>query len=155
MSYLLNSDEFTFKFEPYLLADVMANDVYDIALLLYREYFLTLTKQNSWKFISYLITSFWKTGMMEEKAYLFKWVLNLMTGEDAIKFVDILEQRVWDWSKSNIFIICLNPVKLGTQLIELIERLARKYNFIWTRANEIRQWIVDILLKFMNDVDTH
>jgi len=68
--------------------------------------------------------------MMEEKAYLFKRVLNLMTGEDAIKFIDILEQRVRDRSKSNIFIICLNPVKLGCQLIELIERLSRKYNFI-------------------------
>jgi len=113
MSYLLNSDEFTFKFEPYLLADVMANDVYDIALLLYWEYFLTLTKQNSWKFISYLITSFRKTGMVEEKAYLFKRVLYLMNGEDAIKFIEIIEAWVRDRSKSNIFIICLNPVKLG------------------------------------------
>jgi len=52
--------------------------------------------------------------MMEEKAYLFKRVLNMMTGDDAIRFIDILEQRVRDRSKSNIFIICLNPVKLGS-----------------------------------------
>lgn len=43
MSYLLNSDDFTYKFEPYLLADVLANDVYDIALLIYWEYFLQMT----------------------------------------------------------------------------------------------------------------
>ena len=70
MSYLLNSEEFGFQFEPHLLADVMANDVFDIALLLYREYFLQIKDYR--KFISYLTTSFRKEGQMEEKCYLYK-----------------------------------------------------------------------------------
>jgi len=79
----------------------------------------------------------------------------MIWGDDAIKFIEILEQRVRDKSKSNLFVICLNPVKLGCQLIELIERLASRYTFIWIRVAEIRAKIIEILKKYMLEVDTH
>lgn len=67
MSFLINTVELSFQFKPYLILDVLANDVYDIALLLYREYFLKLSEKNNIKIISYLTTAFMKTGQTEEK----------------------------------------------------------------------------------------
>lgn len=112
MSYLLNCEEFYFKFAPYLLADVMANDIYDIAMLLYREYFLEIKKSRS-KSNSYLIGSFRKTGMLDPKCYMMKRVANEIDQLEAIEFLDIIEARVEEKSKSNIFVISLNPVKNG------------------------------------------
>ena len=67
LSFLINSSELNFKFEGYMIIDVMANDVYDIAMLLYREYFLKISENSYDKIIKYLTTSFMKTGQTEEK----------------------------------------------------------------------------------------
>ena len=67
MSFLMNSPDLNFKFKPYLILDILANDVYDIALLLYREYFLQLSDKTNTKIIRYLTTAFMKTGQTEEK----------------------------------------------------------------------------------------
>jgi hypothetical protein len=99
--------------------------------------------------------SFRKTGMIEEKCYLFKRILTMVNADDAMKFIDIIEERVKDKSKSNIFVICLNPVKLGCQLVEIIERLSKHHNFVRVRVAEIRLKIVEILKKYMLDVDSH
>ena len=40
MSHLINSDDFSFEFSEDNFCDVLENDVYDIGVLLYREYFL-------------------------------------------------------------------------------------------------------------------
>ena len=42
MSYLINGDEFLMEFQEANFIDVIENDAYDIAVLLYREYFLTI-----------------------------------------------------------------------------------------------------------------
>ena len=67
MSFLINSPDLNFKFKPYLILDVLANDVFDMTLLLYREYFLQLSKRTNTKIIRYLTASFMKTGQTEEK----------------------------------------------------------------------------------------
>lgn len=67
MSFLINSSDLNFRFKPYYILDVLANDVFDIALLLYREYFLQLSENTNDKVVRYLTTSFMKTGQTEEK----------------------------------------------------------------------------------------
>lgn len=42
MSYLINSEEFMIEFQEANFIDVIENDAYDIAVLLYREYFLQI-----------------------------------------------------------------------------------------------------------------
>jgi len=42
MSHVINSDDFSFEFREDNFIDVIENDVYDMAVLLYREYFLLL-----------------------------------------------------------------------------------------------------------------
>lgn len=42
MSYLINGDEFLMEFQEANFIDVIENDVFDIAVLLHREYFLTI-----------------------------------------------------------------------------------------------------------------
>ena len=45
MSHLINSDDFdTFEFTEDNFCDVIENDVYDIGVLLYREYFLKIKR---------------------------------------------------------------------------------------------------------------
>lgn len=44
MSHLINSDDFSkFEFTEDNFSDVIENDVYDIGVLLYREYFLKIS----------------------------------------------------------------------------------------------------------------
>lgn len=42
MSHIINSDDFKFEFKEINFIDVIENEVYDMAVLLYREYFLLL-----------------------------------------------------------------------------------------------------------------
>ncbi len=48
MSLLINSDDFLFEFTENNFTDVIENDVYDIGVLLYREYFLKIVKQKDY-----------------------------------------------------------------------------------------------------------
>lgn len=45
MSHVINSDDFAFEFKEDNFIDVVENEVYDMAVLLYREYFLLLRTQ--------------------------------------------------------------------------------------------------------------
>ena len=42
MSHVINSDDFSFEFREDNFIDVIENDVFDMEVLLYREYFLLL-----------------------------------------------------------------------------------------------------------------
>ena len=67
MSFLINSSDLNFQFKPHLIIDILTNDVYDIAMLLYREYFLKFSEENYRKIIRHITTAFMKTGQTEEK----------------------------------------------------------------------------------------
>ena len=43
MSHIINSEDFLLDFTEDNFIDVIENDVYDMAVLLYREYFLKIT----------------------------------------------------------------------------------------------------------------
>lgn len=45
MSHIINSEDFLLEFTEDNFIDVIENDVYDMAVLLYREYFLKITRQ--------------------------------------------------------------------------------------------------------------
>ena len=45
MSHIINSEDFLLEFTEDNFIDVVENDVYDMAVLLYREYFLKITRQ--------------------------------------------------------------------------------------------------------------
>jgi len=57
MSHLINSDDFSFDFSEDNFCDVLENDVFDIGVLLYREYFLQISRQRE-KITSLLVRSF-------------------------------------------------------------------------------------------------
>jgi hypothetical protein len=154
MSYLINSMELNFNFKPYLILDVLANDVYDIALLLYREYFLKFSDQIYTKIINYMTTAFMKTGQTEEKCYLYIRLIDRVTLDDATKLTNVILNRVSNQSKSNIFLVCINVVRIGCLLIQIFDRLAGMYPVLKNRVQEIRTKIIAILLEYMGDVDT-
>jgi hypothetical protein len=81
MSYIINSDEFAMEFQESNFIDVIENDAYEIAVLLYREYFLLINQQPE-KINSLLVNSFSKTnGLLEAKCFLLKRFMSKMNYE--------------------------------------------------------------------------
>jgi hypothetical protein len=63
MSHVINSDDFAFDFSEDNFIDVIENDVFDMAVLLYREYFLLIkTPDQQDKICKLLISAFSKAN---------------------------------------------------------------------------------------------
>ncbi len=61
MSHMINSEDFLLELTEDNFIDVIENDVYDMGVLLYREYFLKITKQQD-KICTLLVNSFSKAN---------------------------------------------------------------------------------------------
>ena len=134
MSHVINSEDFMLNFSEDNFLDVIENDVYDMAVLLYREYFLKLTKKQD-KICTLLVNSFSKmNGQLESKCFLLKRFISFMSYEKAQEFVEIIETRVVDPSRGNIFIRSLNVVKSSCLLIELLAKVKRRFTFMERRV---------------------
>ena len=57
-------------------------------------------------------------------------------------------------SRGNILILTLNVVKSSCLLIELLERVRESFGFLDRRITEIRQEIVTIAMKYLNQVES-
>ena len=83
MSHVINSADFMLNFNEDNFIDVIENDVYDMAVLLYREYFLKITKKQD-KICQLLVNAFEKmNGQLESKCFLLKRFINSMRFEQA------------------------------------------------------------------------
>ena len=81
MSHVINSADFMLNFNEDNFIDVIENDVYDMAVLLYREYFLKITKKQD-KICQLLVNAFEKAnGQLESKCFLLKRFINAMRFE--------------------------------------------------------------------------
>lgn len=81
-------------------------------------------------------------------------ILDRLSLEEATKFIQIIQDRVTNKSKSNIFLVCLNVVKIGCLLIQIIERLSQMYPVLRNRVFEIRKTIIEILTTYLEDIKT-
>jgi len=70
----------------------------------------------------------------------------------AQEFCETVLNRVKDASRGNIFVHCLNVVKAGCMLVELLEKVKRQFSFMNRRVDEIRQKIISICFAFMLEV---
>lgn len=130
MSHLINSDDFIFEFTENNFCDVIENDVYDIGVLLYREYFLKIVRQKD-HITQLLVTSFQKAnGQLEAKCFLLRRFIGTMRYEQATQFVEAVEERVKDSSRGNILVHTLNVVKAGCLLIELLNKVKSNFSFM-------------------------
>ena len=69
MSHMINSNDFNMTFTEENLVDVIENEIYDMAVLLFREYFL-LVKDQKDKITTLLVQSFQKAnGLIESKCF--------------------------------------------------------------------------------------
>lgn len=144
VSFLINSSDLNFKFKSYLILDILANDVYDISLLLYREYFLQMSEKTNQTIIRYLTMSFMNTGQTEEKCYLYMRFIDRIDLEQAANLLKALSLRISNKSKSNIFLVCVNVIRIGCLIIQIIERLSLRFPVLQDRVKEIRMKIVKI-----------
>ena len=80
MSHMINNDDINFEFKKNNFVDVLENDVFDMGVLLYREYFLEIMERKDkkddetrWYICTLLVNSFEKAnGQLDSKVYLFK-----------------------------------------------------------------------------------
>ena len=152
MSHLINSEDFAMEFTEANFVDVVENDVFDIAVLLYREYFLLINTERD-KLATLLVGGFTKAnGQVESKCFLLRRFIQGMRYEQAVKFLEAIEERVNDSSRGNILVHTLNVVKSACLLIELLEKVKFQFSFMTRRAEEIRARIVKIVVQFMEDV---
>ena len=150
MSHMINNDDFNLEFKEANFIDVIENDVFDMGVLLYREYFLEI-KEDQDRIARLLVNGFSKAnGQLEAKAFLMKRFISHMTYDIGQKFVETIEQRVFDKSRGNIFIHTLNVVKAACLLIELLSAVKQKFAFI--RVSEIRSQIIKIASEYMSEV---
>ena len=150
MSHMINNDDFNLEFKEANFIDVIENDVFDMGVLLYREYFLEI-KEDQDRIARLLVNGFSKAnGQLEAKAFLMKRFISHMTYDVGQKFVEIIEQRVFDKSRGNIFIHTLNVVKAACLLIELLAAVKEKFAFL--RVSEIRSHIIKVATEYMAEV---
>lgn len=74
--------------------------------------------------------------------------------EQAGNLLKALSLRISNKSKSNIFLVCVNVVRIGCLIIQIIERLSLRFPVLKDRVSEIRIKIVKILVTYMKDVTT-
>jgi len=137
MSKLINDDQFQMDFSEENFVDVLENDAFDMAVLLYREYFLLIKDPAIVsRIVTLLVNSFSKasSGQLEAKCLLMKKFLDKMNFEQAAKLLAAIEERVNDSSKGNILLLTLNVVKATCQLIEIINRVKQQFGFLERRV---------------------
>ena len=154
MSFLVNSEEFKMEVDENNFIDIIENSAYDIGVLVYREYFLLLNTKTD-KIVNLLMKAFTETnGMLEAKAFLMKRFIKYMTFEQAIKFLEAVEQGVTTKSRGNILILTLNVVKASCLLIEMLEMVRSNFGFLDRRIFEIRNRIVQIAREYLQRVES-
>ena len=154
MSHMVNSEDFKMNFTENNFTDVIENDVYDMAVLLYREYFLKITK-NQDKIVTLLVGSFSKAnGQLESKCFLLKRFISHMRFEQAAQFLEAVEERTSDASRGNIFVRSLNVVKSACLIIELLNKVKRRFGFMERRVQETEAKILRIAVDYMSEVTT-
>ena len=130
MSHLINCEDFLLEFSESNFIDVIENDVYDMAVLLYREYFLEIKDEQD-KICRLLVNGFSKAnGQLESKAFLLKRFISHMSFDVAQKFLEIIEERIFDRSRGNIFAHTLNVVKAACLLVELLNDVKVRFGFM-------------------------
>ena len=84
MSMLINGDQFQMDFTEENFVDVLENEAFDMAVLLYREYFLRIKDPKIFeRIVTLLVNSFSKSssGQLEAKCLLMKKFMNKMNFE--------------------------------------------------------------------------
>lgn len=78
-------------------------------------------------------------GQLEAKAFLLRRFLSHLSYENALTFLEAMEERViCDSSRGNILVHTLNVVKSACLLIELLEKVRKSFDFMNRRVAEIK-----------------
>ena len=61
-----------------------------------------------------------------------------------MKFLEAVEQRIFDSSRGNMLVHTLNVVKSGCLIIEMLMKVRHQFPFVSRRVNEIKNQIIHI-----------
>lgn len=125
-------DRKVFDFHSNLFLTALELEAYDMAALLFKEFFRVLrnmTSQQLEQAILAIISSYNKNnGMLDFKAYLVRQFLEQMQLRHARALLDAIRVKVKTVSKQNILVMNLNVVKCSCLLIENLADIGQKFN---------------------------
>ena len=123
----MESWEFSFDYTLFLAC--LYNDAYDIAVMMHKDFSSSLSSLKVRKaIVPYLISAFGKnSGLIEAKGYLLKRYFDAFTLVDAQCLLEQLDYRVSNFSKSHIFVVNTNPIKVSCILIEILKMIQDEY----------------------------
>lgn len=84
------------------------------------------------------MTSFQKSnGLLDAKCFLLRRFVTTMRYDQAVLFVEAVEERLKDSSRGNILVHTLNVVKASCLLIELLNKVKSAFSFMQRNVNEV------------------
>lgn len=109
-------------------------DASDIAALIFKEFFRLIRDVNPHDeevILTNVVSSFQKSnGQIEFKCYLVRQFSERMLQRHARRLLDTLDIRLSQKSKSNLLVINLNVVKAACLIIEMMEVISSKFQFL-------------------------
>ena len=153
--FSLEPKTFSFKYEHFLRA--LELEAYDMAALLYKEFFRLLREMPPSALeqtITSVISSFSKNnGLLDYKCYLVRQFTEKMLLRHARHLLDNLQIKIKTQSKQNILVLNLNVVKCACLLVENLDDIGHKFSQLEVRCQTLRKEIVAITREYMHRVE--
>lgn len=92
--------------------------------------------------------------MIDEKCYLIREFMEHFQLRHARSLLDYIDKRATCQSKQNLFITNFNVVKVGCQLIELLDLVGNQFDQLKVRSQTIRERVEELVCRFMQQVKT-
>ena len=158
LRYLFSQDRKVFDFRAELFLKALELEAYDMAALLFKEFFRLLrnmTSQESEFAVSQIVSSYNRAnGMIDFKAYLVRQFSEQMQLRHARALLDAIRNKVKTVSKQNILVMNLNVVKTACLLIENLTDIGQKFNQLQVRCQKLRCEIIELTKEYMTRVDS-
>lgn len=90
--------------------------------------------------------------MIEAKAYLCKRYFDAFDLNDAQQLLEQLDYRVNNFSKSHIFVVNTNPIKVACLVIEILSMVKDSFYCLNKRAERQRELVISGSLKILNKI---
>ena len=91
----------------------------------------------------------------EYKIYFIKKYFSAAKTEDLIKLLDALKKSIINNSEidESPFLYCLNPIKNGLLIIELVTLIRNKFKSMQVKSMEIQKFVEESILRYVNYIE--
>jgi len=158
LRFLFSLSRDIFDFHADLFLKALELEAYDMAALLFKEFFRQLRNMEPQQLefaISHIVSSYNRAnGMIDFKAYLVRQFTEQMQLRHARTLLDAIRNKVKTVSKQNILVMNLNVLKTACLLIENLAEIGLKFNLLQVRCTNLRNDIIQVTRDYMARVES-